>query len=85
VQRGVADDAARWECFVNLLHHQRGSDQPSSSIQFNIVFDDGQQVLNHDSRRSPDLRLTVIGGRRCPRARCCVASVVPVSPSSRYL
>jgi hypothetical protein len=42
----------------------------------------GQQVLNHDSRRSPDLRLTVIGGQRCPRAGCCVASVVPVTPST---
>jgi hypothetical protein len=39
VQRGAAEDAAGWECFVDLRHHQRGSDQPSSSIQFNIVFD----------------------------------------------
>jgi hypothetical protein len=40
VQRGVADAAAGWECFVNLRHHQRGSDQPSSSIQFNNMRDD---------------------------------------------
>jgi hypothetical protein len=35
VQRGGADAAAGWECFVNLRHHQRGSNQPSSSVQFN--------------------------------------------------
>jgi hypothetical protein len=35
MQRGVADAAACRECFVKLRHHQRGSDQPSSSIQFN--------------------------------------------------
>ena len=61
MQRGVADDAAGWECFVNLRHHQRGSDQPFLSPA-QIVFDNGQQALNHDSRRSSDLRLTVIGG-----------------------
>jgi hypothetical protein len=46
VQRGIADDAARLG--VNPWHHQRGSDQPSSSIQFNIAFDDGQQILAGD-------------------------------------
>jgi len=35
VQRGVVVLLPGWECFVNLRHHQRGSDQPGSSIQFN--------------------------------------------------
>jgi hypothetical protein len=64
--------AWRMECCVNLRHYQRGSDQPSSSIRFNIMFDDRQQVLNNGTRRSPDLRFTVIGGQRGPRAGRCV-------------
>jgi len=48
VQRGAAEASAGWECFVNLRHHQRGSDQPGSTIQFN----------NRD-RRNPAPRLTV--------------------------
>ena len=42
------------------------------------MFDDGQQVLNHDSRLSPDLRLTVIGGQRCPARG---AASPPLGPS----
>jgi hypothetical protein len=37
---GVPDAAAGWECFVTLRHQQRGSDQPSSSIQLNNVRND---------------------------------------------
>ena len=35
-----------------------------------------------NGRRSSDLRPTVIGGQRCPRTGCCVASVVPGTSST---
>jgi len=35
VQRGGADAAAGWEILRQYSASQRGSDQPSSSIQFN--------------------------------------------------
>jgi hypothetical protein len=42
-----------WQCFVKLRDHQRGSGWLSSSIQFNIVFDNGQQLLNHADEAQP--------------------------------
>ena len=71
-----------WQCFVKLRHHQRGSGQLSSSIQFNIVFDNGQQLLNHDCRRSPALAPHRDWRPAPPHVGCFFGPVVPGTSST---
>jgi len=78
VQRDVADDAAGGNA-SSIFGIINAAPTNRSSLQCNIVFDNGQQALHHDSRRNPDLRLTVIGGLPAHgvlRRFCCARHVI---------
>jgi len=93
VQRGIEDDAAGWDYFVNLRHHQRGSDRPSSSVQFNIPrIDPGAAERATEARREADRlaveawnkRMLDFRGPAQPSPRWATRSVAVALSSDRF-